>query len=54
MPAVEVPLSIREEAKTAPSKVEETTKTAARLAVTDQVAVVAADDKEALRTGAGG
>ena len=54
MPAVEVPLMIREEAKTAPSKeVEEAAKTVARVAVTKQVAVVAADDDEALRTGAG-
>ena len=53
--AVEVPLMIREEARTAPSKeVVEAARTAARVAVTKQVAAAAADDDEALRTGAGG
>ena len=55
IPAVGGLLMIREEAKTAPSKeVEEAARTVARVAVTKQVAVVTADDDEALRTGAGG
>ena len=55
IPAVEVPLMTREEAKTSPSEeVVEAARTVARVAVTKQVAVAVADDDEELRTGAGG
>ena len=55
LPAVEAPLRKREEGRTAPSKeAEEVEKTVAKVAGTEQVAGAAADDDEALRTGAGG